>query len=105
MQNEDLNILITPFVLRVVLEHVGLSWIIDKNKHLNFDIGIQLRQWTYKSPRYNTTIFLQLNGQSFKDFLKTECKYRNKFMFDIDSYNKENGPMPDNANIGGGIIL
>ena len=40
VKNEEINSVITPFIIHVVLKHVGLSWIIDNNKHLNFDIEV-----------------------------------------------------------------
>ena len=73
LQDEQLNSVIAPFFLRVVLQHVGLSWIIDINKHLKLDIEVQCRQWLYNCQWYNTTIFLQLNDQIFTGFSKQDA--------------------------------
>ena len=69
LQNEGLNESITPFVLHVVLQRVVLSWIIDNNQHLKFDIEEYCGKCMLKGPSYNTTIFLLLNGQKIEGFL------------------------------------
>ena len=38
LQKEELNEAITPFVIHFVLQNVGLYWIFEKTKHLNFGI-------------------------------------------------------------------
>ena len=55
-----------------------------------------------KDPLYNTTIFSQLNSQSFEEFFKTGRKDRYELVCAVDAYNKVHVPVPDNANSGGG---
>ena len=40
MKNMDTNYkdIITTFVLNTVLHHVGMSWIIERNKQLKYDM-------------------------------------------------------------------
>ena len=45
LNNEPLNGVITPFVVHVLLLHVGLSWIVENKKHLKFDIEQKCVKW------------------------------------------------------------
>ena len=38
LRNEEINEDINIFVLHIVIQHVELSWIINNNKHLRFNI-------------------------------------------------------------------
>ena len=53
-----------------------------------------------KIPWYNTTICTKLNGQIFKDYLRTGLKERYDLMCYIDAYDKENIQMPDGSSSG-----
>ena len=76
MKNTELNSVITTIVIHVVIQYVGLSWIVKKNKHLDFDIEVHCHQYMDNGSWYNTTICSQLNGQKFEDYFKTGQKYR-----------------------------
>ena len=67
---EELNSVITSFVIHTVFQHVGLFWIIDNNKHLKFEMDAQDSQCMDKGPWYNTTICTKLNDQSFEYYFK-----------------------------------
>ena len=54
---------------------------------------------------YNTTIFSQLNGQKFEDYLKTGQKDRYELMCAVDVYGKEHIPMLGYSSSGGGRTL
>ena len=49
-------------------------------------MDIEDTKWTYKDPCYITTICTKLNGQSFKDYLKTGQKDRYDLIHSIDVY-------------------
>ena len=74
LQTEELNSVITPFVLPVVFQDSGLLWIIGKNNHILFKMAIIVSQWMDKVPWYNKIICTKLNGQIFEDYFKTGCK-------------------------------
>ena len=40
LKNEELNSVISPFVLRMVFQDVGLLWIIKYNKRLRFEMNV-----------------------------------------------------------------
>ena len=44
----------------MVFQHVGLSWIIENNMQLKFDMEVKRRQYMEKVPWYNTKIVSQL---------------------------------------------
>ena len=50
-QNKDI---ITSFVLNTVLKHVGMSWIIETNKQLEYDMDKNNPYWVTGGPWYNT---------------------------------------------------
>ena len=55
--NEELNEVITTFVIHVMLNYARLSWIIKKNKNLDFYIEQTYDKWTQNVPWYNKTLW------------------------------------------------
>ena len=53
LHNEQLNKVITNFILHVLIHHVGLLFIINKNKHLRFDIDQHCGKCMKNGPWYN----------------------------------------------------
>ena len=94
-----------PFVIHIVSQHVGLSCINKKNKHLEFEMDIIFSQWMDKGSCYNTTIFTKLNVQSFKYYLKKGCKDRYELMCAIYLYYRDNLSMPDDTSSGSVIPM
>ena len=47
----------------------------------------------------------KINGQSFKDDLKTGQKERYDLMYSIDTHDKDNVLMPDDESSGGVILM
>ena len=88
LQTEELNSVITPFVLPVVFQDSGLLWIIGKNNHILFKMAIIVSQWMDKVPWYNKIICTKLNGQIFEDYFKTGCKDRYELICNIYEYVK-----------------
>ena len=75
--NKELNEFINPYLIHVVLQHVVLSWIIDNNNHLRFDIEQHCANWVKNGPWYNIIIYSQLIGHNFEDYFKKGHNDRN----------------------------
>ena len=88
-----------------MLHRVGLSLIIDTNKHLGFDIGHNCNKWTQNGPLYNKTICSQSSGHNFEDYFTTGRKERYELLCDVYAYKIFHSSGPDNASIGVGIPL
>ena len=69
----------------MVFLSVGLSWIIENNKHINFEMGVQDSQCMDKGTWYNTIICTKLNGKIFENYFKIGRKYRYELMCSVDS--------------------
>ena len=57
--------IITLFVLNKVLQHVGMSWKIKTNKHLEYDMGKHNLDWIKGVTLYNTYFSKKLHGKVF----------------------------------------
>ena len=69
MNNNSINYkdIITKYVLNRMLHHVGMSWIIETNQQLEYDIGKHNLDWITGGPWYNTSICTKLHGILFKN--------------------------------------
>ena len=54
--------IIASFVLNTLLHRVGTSWIIETNKHLEYDMSKHNSDWIAGGPWYNTSICKKLLG-------------------------------------------
>ena len=72
----------------MVFHRVVLSWTIDKNNQLKFEMAVIYSQWMEKYTWYNTTICTNLNGQRFIDCFKIGLKDRYALMCDVYAYEK-----------------
>ena len=86
----------------MLFQHVGLSWIIEKNKHLKFEMGVQDSQCMDKGTWYNTIICTKLHGKIFENYFKIGRKYRYELMCSVDAYDKEHISIPDDVSSDGG---
>ena len=93
----------TPFVLNMVFQHVGLFCIINSNNYLNFEVKVLVSQWMDKGQWYNTTNSSNLNSQILYDYFKTGRKDRYDLMCSVSAYNIEHVLMPGDAISGDGI--
>ena len=105
LKNEELNIVIDPFVLHIVFHHVGISETIEKNNDLIFEMAVMGRQWMDKSPWYNTNICTEWNGQILGDNFWTGRKDRYEFMCRFDLYEKYHVSLSYDDNSVGGIPM
>ena len=67
--NTKYKYIITSFVFNTVLHHVGMSCIINTNKHLEYDTDKNNSYWIKVGPWYNTSIFKNLYGKVLKEFI------------------------------------
>ena len=91
--------------IHVAIQHVILSWIIDNNNHLKFEIEHHCARWMQNGPWYNTMIFYQLSCHNYEYFFKKGRKYRYELMCDVDVYYIIHPSVPDNGSSGGGILF
>ena len=64
--------MVTKFMLNTVLQHVGLSWIIDSNQQLEYDMDQNNLDWSKNVSWYNTSICAKLHDQRLEIYEK--CK-------------------------------
>ena len=62
--------IITLFVLIKVLHHVGMSWIIITNKHLEYDMNKHNQDSITGGTWYNTSNCKKLHGKVFEEFIR-----------------------------------
>ena len=64
--------MVTKFVLNLVLHRVGLSWIIETNQQLEYDIYKHNPYWITDGLWYNTYICKKLHGTLFEKYIRNE---------------------------------
>ena len=64
-----------------MLQHVGLSWIIDNNNHLGFDIDQNCDKWMLNVPAYNTIILYQISSHNLEEYFTTGKKDGYELLF------------------------
>ena len=64
-ENEELNEVINTYVLHYLFQNISLSWIVDNNNHLQFEMWQHCYKWMKNGQCFNTIIFSQLSGQNF----------------------------------------
>ena len=69
MKNTNYKDMVTKFLLNSVLQNVGLSWIIETNQQLEYDIYEHNPYWITYGPWYNTYICKKLHGTVFENIL------------------------------------
>ena len=80
--------IITTFVLNIMLQHVGMLWIIENHEELKYDMDIQNSDWLTDDTWYNTSICKKLHGKLFEGFIINERTDRYHIMGSIDAYRK-----------------
>ena len=63
--NTNYKDIITLFVFNTLLHHVGMSWIIEANEQLKYDMYKHNSDWITGFHWYNTYIFKELHGTVF----------------------------------------
>ena len=86
--NTNCQDIITSFVLNIVLRHVGMSWIIETNKHLEYNMEKKDSDWIIGGPSYNTFICKNLYRKVFEEFIMNAITDRYNIMCFIDAHEK-----------------
>ena len=88
MKNMNTNhkYIIASFLLNKVLQHVGMSWIVEANKHLEYDMEKHNSYWITGSPWHNTFICKKLHGKVFEAFIRNARTDRYNLVCSIDAH-------------------
>ena len=97
--------MITKFLLNTVLYHVGLSWTIETNQKLEYDIYEHNIDWLTNGPWYNISICTKLNGTVFEKYIRNARTNRYNLMCYIDADEKQQPLYVDNGSSGGGKAI
>ena len=95
LDNQKIENCITPFVINMVFQHVGLFWIIQSNQKLNFDFQHKFHYCILNLPWYNTTICSLLYGLSFEYYVTTAIHDRYNLMCSIEDHDREHPAIID----------
>ena len=102
----DYQKIITSFVLKKMLHHVGMIWMIENHEDLKYDMESQNSDWMTGGPWYNTYFCKKLCGKVFEVFIINARTDRYNIMYSIDAYERENQPSSyDDVISGGGCPL
>ena len=71
-----------------VLHHVGMSWIIKTNTHLEYDMEKYNSDWITGGPWYNTFICKKLQRKEFEELIRYARTDRYNIMCSIDAHGK-----------------
>ena len=63
-----------------MLHHVGMLWIIETHKQLQYDMDKQNSEWTTGGPLYNTYVCMKLHGNVFEGFIRNKRTDRYNIM-------------------------
>ena len=88
--NTNYKDIITSFVLNTVLHHVVMSWIIETNQHMEYDMEKHNSNWMTSGPWYNTSICKKLHGKLFEEFILNAKTERYNSMCSIGTHEKQN---------------
>ena len=72
-----------------MVNHVGMLWIIETHKLLQYDTDKQNYELMTVGPWYNTSICKKLHGKVFEGFTRNEITDRYNIMCSIDAHEKE----------------
>ena len=71
-----------------MFRQIGLFWIIQSNKNLNFDFKNHFPSWILNDPWYTTTMCSQLYGSVFGDYFATAKRDKYNLMCSIEAHRK-----------------
>ena len=73
--------MVTKFVLHLVLQNVGLSWVISSKNKIKYDTEESNNPDQLNiGPWYNTAICSKCHGTTFEDFIRNYITYRYNIM-------------------------
>ena len=89
MKNTKDKDMVTKFVLNSVLHHVGMSWIIETNQQLKYDIGKHNPDQITGGTWYNTYICKKIHGTVFENYIQDARTNKYKLMCSIYAHEKQ----------------
>ena len=98
--------MITKFVLNAILHHVGMSWIINSNDEMKYEIDISNHQdWLDKVPWYNTSICSRFHGSLFGYFITHARTDRYNIMCYLVAHDRKQPAYEDEERILGDRLI
>ena len=88
--NNTCQDIITSFVLNIMLQHVGMLWIIETHEQLKYDMNKNHSDWMIGGPWYKKPICKKLYGNMFEEFIINTKSDRYNIMCSIDAHEKLN---------------
>ena len=83
--------MIYKFVLKEILHHVGISWIICSNREMKYKIDeINHPDWLNRDPWYKPAIYSRFHGSLFEYFITHERIDRYNIMCYLVAHDKNN---------------
>ena len=92
-------------MLNTVLHHVGMSWIIETDKHLEYDMEKNNSDCITGGPWQNKFIYKKIYVKVFEKFIRNARTDKYNLMCFIDAQKKKNPPEHDYENSGGGYTI
>ena len=105
VKNTNYKDMITKFLLNIVLQNVFMSWIIETNQKLKYDIDKHNLDWTTRGLWYNTSICTKLHGTVFEKYIRNTITDRYNMMYSIDAHGKQQPSYVDDGSSGDGNAL
>ena len=105
LENQTIETFITHFVTNILLQHVGLYWIIQSNQNTNCEIQLHCIFWVLNVPWYNTKVCPGLHDSLFEDYVTTDRRDRYNLMCSIEAHERDHKTINDDASSGGGMPL
>ena len=105
VKNTNYKDMITKFLLNIVLQNVFMSWIIETNQKLKYDIDKHNLDWTTRGLWYNTSICKKLHGTVFEKYIRNTITDRYNMMCSIDAHGKQQPSYVDDGISGDGNAL
>ena len=71
-----------------MLHHVNMSWMIETNQKLKYDIEKHNLDWIAGGPWYSIYICKKLDGKVFGNYIRNARTDRYNHMYSIDTHEK-----------------
>ena len=97
--------IITTFVLKTILHHVGMLCIIKTYEKLKYDIDKQNSEFVIDGPWNNTSICNKLHGKVSEGFIKNARTDRYNSMCSVDAHKKYHQSSCDDGSSGEGFPI
>ena len=105
IMNTTYQDIIITFVLNILLQHVGMLWIIETHEQLQYDMDEQNSEWMTGGTWYDTSICKKLHEKLFEGFIINARTDRYHIMCSIDAHITYHKTSFDDGSSGGGCTL